>query len=116
MFSVGDSSASPLTEKLLARPRLIGELRARIPDVTYSHLLPYNTTTKERDLALLLGIPMYGPDPRYFPIGTKTGSREAFAAAGVSFPMGVNDVRSLDDVVSALIETRAARPAPLPRW
>ena len=24
--------------------------------------------------------------------------------------MGVNDVRSLDDVVSALIETRAARP------
>ena len=115
MFSVGDSSASPLTEKLLARPRLIGE-PGRIPDVTYSHLFPYNTTTKERDLALLLGIPMYGPDPRYFPIGTKTGSREAFAAAGVSFPMGVNDVRSLDDVVSALIETRAARPGPLPRW
>ena len=31
MFSVGDSSASPLTEKLLARPRLIGELRRPDP-------------------------------------------------------------------------------------
>jgi hypothetical protein len=110
LFAVGDSSPSPLSAKLLARPRLVGELRARIPDVAYSHMLPYNTTTDERDLALLLGIPMYGPDPRYFPIGTKTGSREAFATAGISFPMGVNDIRSLDDVVSALIQTRAARP------
>ena len=110
LVSVGDSSATPLTEKLMARPRLVGELRARIPDPAYSHLVPYNTTTNERDLALLLGIPMYGPDPRHFPMGTKTGSREAFAAAGISFPMGINDVRSLDDVVSALIETRAARP------
>src|SRR3954451_19734825 len=62
LLSVGDSSATPLTEKLLARPRVIGELRALIPDVAYSHLVPYNTTTKERDLALSLGIPMYGAD------------------------------------------------------
>jgi hypothetical protein len=110
LLSVGDSSATPLTEKLLARPRVIGELRALIPDVAYSHLVPYNTTTKERDLAVSLGIPMYGADPRHFPIGTKTGSREAFAAADVQFPLGVNDVRSLDDVVSALVELRVARP------
>ena len=110
LVSVGDSSATPLTEKLLARPRLIGELRARIPDRAWSHLVPYNTTSNERDLALLLGIPMYGADPRHFPIGTKTGSREAFGAAGISFPHGVNGVRSLDDVVSALTELRSARP------
>ncbi|HEU4332724.1 MAG TPA: peptide ligase PGM1-related protein [Lapillicoccus sp.] len=110
MVSVGDSSATPLTEKLLARPRLVSQIRALIPDLTFSHMVPYNTTRLERDLALVLGIPMYGADPRHFPIGTKTGSREAFSAAGISHPMGVNDVRSLDDVVSALAGLRAARP------
>jgi hypothetical protein len=110
LVSVGDSSATPLTEKLLARPRLVSQIRSLIPDPAVSHLVPYNTTRLERDLALLLGIPMYGADPRHFPIGTKTGSREAFAAAGISHPMGVNDVRSVDDVVTALAGLRAARP------
>jgi hypothetical protein len=110
LVPVGDSSATPLTEKLLGRPRLVTQIRSLIPDPAFSHLLPYNTTGLERDLALLLGIPMYGADPRHFPIGTKTGSREAFAAAGISHPMGVNDVRSVDDVVSALVGLRAARP------
>lgn len=110
MVAVGDSSATPLTEKLLARPRLVAQIRGLIPDPTLSHMLPYNTTRLERDLALVLGIPMYGADPRHFPIGTKTGSREAFSAAGISHPHGVNDVRTVDDVVSALAGLRAARP------
>ncbi len=110
LVSVGDSSATPLTEKLLARPRLVSQIRSLIPDPAFSHLVPYNTTTRERDLSLLLGIPMYGADPRHFPIGTKTGSREAFATAGISHPIGVNDVRSVDDVVTALAGLRAARP------
>lgn len=110
LVAVGDSSATPLTEKLLARPRLVTQIRALIPDPAFSHLVPYNTTSLERDLALVLGIPMYGADPRHFPLGTKTGSRQAFSAAGVAHPLGVNDVRSLDDVVAALVSLRAARP------
>jgi len=110
LVSVGDSSATPLTEKLLARPRMISQIRSLIPHPAFSHLLPYNPTRLERDLSLLLGIPMYGPDPRHAPLGTKTGSREAFAAAGISHPLGVNDVRSVDDVVTALAGLRAARP------
>jgi hypothetical protein len=110
MVAIGDSSATPLTEKLLARPRLVAQIRGLIPDRTFSHMVPYNTTRLERDLALVLGIPMYGADPRHFPIGTKTGSRQAFSAAGVSHPHGVNDVRTVDDVVSALVDLRANRP------
>ncbi len=110
LVAVGDSSAIPLTEKLLARPRILNQIRTLIPDTSFSHLVPYNTTPLERDLSLILGIPMFGADPRHFPIGTKTGSREAFAAARVTHPMGVNDVRTLDDVVAALTEIRAGRP------
>ena len=58
-----DGSSRPLTQKLLERPRLIQQIRALIPDLDRAHLVPFNTTPLERDLALALGIPMYGADP-----------------------------------------------------
>ena len=65
-----------------------------VPDRARSHLVPYNSTTRERDLALLLGIPMYAADPRLFPLGTKTGCRRVFAEAGVAHPFGAEDLHS----------------------
>jgi hypothetical protein len=75
------------------------------------HLVPYNTTELERDLAIRLGIPMYGADPRHFELGTKSGCRKLFEQAGVSYPLGSEDLRTPDDVVAALRRLRAARPA-----
>jgi hypothetical protein len=83
LVAVGDSSSRPLTEKLLARPRLLAQITSLVPDQLRSHLVPYNTTSLERDLSIMLGIPMYGADPRLFPLGTKTGCRRVFSEAGV---------------------------------
>lgn len=110
LVSVDDSGPDSLIEKILARPRLIAHLRDLVPDRAVSHLLPYNTTPLERDLALLLGIPMYGADPRLFPLGTKTGCRRLFAQAGVRHPAGVEDLHSRDDLVGALLALRTERP------
>ena len=41
-----------------------GRSRRGSPTATRCHLIPYNTTERERDVALTLGIPMYGADPR----------------------------------------------------
>ena len=106
LVAVGDSTPGSLTEKLLARPRVLAEIASHIPDPTRSHLVPYTTTVRERDLALSLGIPMYGADPRLFHLGTKTGCRRLFAEAGVRFPAGAEDVRTVEDVVGALVELR----------
>lgn len=110
LVSVGDSSALPLTDKLLERPRLVAEIAAMVPDPLRSHLIPYTSTERERDLALLLGIPMYAADPRHFVLGTKTGCRRLFAEAGVSHPAGFEDLHTLEDVVRSLVELRATRP------
>ena len=59
-----DASPRSLSEKLLDRPRLLHRIAGLVPDRARSHLVPYNTTELERDLALALGIPMYGADPR----------------------------------------------------
>ncbi len=49
-----------------------------------------------------LGIPVYGPHPSCGGLGTKTGSRETFEVAGVPFPRGANQVRSVSEVARAL--------------
>jgi hypothetical protein len=104
-----DGSSRPLTQKLLERPRLIETIRSLIADPDRAHLVPYNTTTMERDLALRLGIPMYGAAPRFFPLGTKSGCRRIFAECDVPHPLGYEDLQSLDEVVHAILKMRAAR-------
>src|SRR5262245_37170955 len=106
-----DSSTRPLSLKLLERPRLIEHIRALIVDFERAHLVPYNTTTLERDLALQLGIPMYGADPKTFWLGTKSGSRRVFAEEGVPHPLGVENLSSIEDAARAIAEMRARTPA-----
>ncbi len=110
LISVGDGSPRPLSEKVLERPRLLRRIAALIPDPALCHLVPYNTTALERDIALTLGIPMYGADPRLVELGTKTGCRRLFAEAGVQHPRGVEDLHTLEDVTRAVVAMRAQQP------
>src|SRR4051795_731445 len=102
LISVGDSSAASLSEKLLARPRLLARIAAQIPNPRRSHLIPYNTTELERDVAISLGIPMYGADPRLADLGTKSGCRRLFADVSIPHPLGVENLRSVEDVADAI--------------
>lgn len=111
LIPVGDASPVPLSAKLLARPRLLREIRAVIPNPTRSHLIPYNTTPLERDAALSLGIPMYGADPRLADLGTKTGCRRTFEELGVQCPVGAEDLHTVDDIVAGVQSMRARRPS-----
>jgi hypothetical protein len=111
LVSVNDASPRSLSEKLLDRPRLLARIAASIPNRARSHLVPYNTTELERDVALSLGIPMYGADPRLAELGSKTGCRRLFAEVGVPHPLGAEDLHSLDGVVDALVAMRGQRPA-----
>jgi hypothetical protein len=74
-------------------------------------MVPYNTTELERDVAVRLGIPMYGADPRHFPLGTKTGCRRIFEDEGVPHPLGVEDLWTIDDAIDAIADVRARKPA-----
>lgn len=102
LVSVGDWSPRPLAEKVLERPRLLARLRSLIADPYRAVLLPFMTTELEAQLALELGIPVYGPDPRLAVLGTKSGSRRVFAAAGVPHPRGREELRTVADVVGAV--------------
>ena len=111
LVPVGDASALPLSAKLLARPRLLREIRSLIPNPERSHLIPYNTTPLERDVALSLRIPMYGADPRLEDLGSKTGCRRMFEELGVQCPVGAEDLHTVDDIVAGVQSMRVRRPS-----
>ena len=105
-----DGAPQPLSVKLLQRPRLLAKIRSLIVDPHRAHLVPFNTTRYERDLALSLGIPLYGADPKHLEYGMKSGCRKLFREAGISLPDGFEDLDSEDALIDAVAELRRARP------
>ena len=82
-------------------PRLLSHISSLIPDRSRSHLVPYNVTSLERDVSLALGIPLYGADPRFFDLGTKSGCRALFAEEGVTGTRQVSRVSTPSTTSSA---------------
>src|SRR5207249_5331213 len=111
LISPLDLSVRALSDKLLERPRLMERIRSLIMDPDRAHLVPFNTTNRERELALQLGIPMYGADPKFFPLGTKSGCRKIFMDEDVPYPLGREDLGSKEDLVEAIAQMRATKPS-----
>lgn len=107
---VYDGTGRPLTEKILERPRFLDRVRRWIGRPDRSYLTTFNVTRLERDLALELDVPLNGVDPEHLWLGTKSGSRRAFRAAGVATALGFEDVRTEDDLVRSLASLRQQRP------
>jgi hypothetical protein len=106
-----DASPRPLAKKLLERPKMLEKIRALIPDPTRAHLVPFATTAADRDLAMRLGIPMYGCDPKHLPFGTKSSSRRLFREEGVPLPLGREDLSDEESLVRAIAEMRREKPS-----
>jgi hypothetical protein len=110
LLSCHDASDMPLTQKILDRPRLVERIRSAIADPEAAHLTCFNSTALERSLAVRLGIPLYGNDPKLNYLGTKSGSRELFREAGVALPEGFENLRDAEDVVEAVVELKRRNP------
>src|ERR1700756_270396 len=106
-----DRSVRPLSDKLLERPRLIERIRSLIMDPDRAHLVPFNTTSREKELALRLGIPMYGADPKFFSLGTKSGCRKIFMEENVPHPLGYENLGSKEELIEAIAQMRAEKPS-----
>jgi hypothetical protein len=101
VVSLVDGRNQPLTKKLLSRPGAIERIRALVAKPELAFLLPFATSPDEVELAVRLGIPLYGADPALEWLGTKTGSRRVFAEEGVQHARG-SDVDGEQDVLRAL--------------
>jgi PGM1 C-terminal domain len=108
--SPGEARFRPLSRKVLDRPRTLARIKDLIPDPDRAHLVPFMTTWDDRELAMRLGIPMYGADPVHREFGTKTEGRRLFAEAGVSHPDGAEGLHTRREVAEAVVALRRRRP------
>ena len=104
LLSCYDAGDTPLTEKLLNRPRLLQRIKQLIDTESPAHLVFFNVTEAEQKLSVALQIPMYGCPPELNYLGTKSGSRNVFEEATVRMPFGKTDLHSKQDVLMALSE------------
>ncbi|MBI2776192.1 MAG: hypothetical protein HYX57_02835 [Chloroflexi bacterium] len=109
VIEVGGGVRRSVAARLVDRPDLIERLRAEIGDRP-ALIEPWNVTEHEVAFALALGVPINGTAPELRPIGFKSAGRRLFTDARVAMPYGLEDVRSVDDVVDAVLAIRAARP------
>lgn len=110
LVSVSDGSSRPLVDKLLSRPLLLDRLRTLAGATPFRVVFPFNTTEKEVLLGNTLNTPVYGPDPSLVGLGTKSGSRRVFAAAGLPYPAGAEDLRSVEEIVEVIGSLRSRNP------
>ncbi len=110
LISCDDASPQPLTEKLLARPRVLQRIREAIRDPDTAHMTCFTVTELERALGIALDLPVYGCDPSLYHLGTKSGSRKIFREAGLEIPAGFEDLANPDDVGEALVDLKKQQP------
>lgn len=111
LLSCYDASRTPLTQKVLTRPRLIKRILDHVKDTRFAHISCFNVTRYEKELALKLNIPIYGTDPSLLHLGTKSGSRKLFKQAGIDTPEGFEDLKTEQDIIDALIKLKTSNPA-----
>jgi hypothetical protein len=108
LLDCDDASPRPLTRKILERPRLVQRIKAGIRHP--GHMVVFNSTPLERELARQLGVPLNACDPELVHLGSKTGSRELFRAAGLQCAPGRDGLRDVGELPQALAETLAEAP------
>jgi hypothetical protein len=110
LLECADASPVPLSEKILARPRLMHRIRTAIGDLSRAHMVCFNTSPLERSLSVQLGIPLYANDPSLSDLGSKSGCREVFREAGIRFPAGFERLHSPGDIAEALAALQTDNP------
>jgi hypothetical protein len=109
LVALDDASARPLSQKLLDRSRVLERIKGMVRHERFAYVAPFQSGDTERDVAISLGLPLYGAHPCHEPLGSKSGSRKLFADCGVPHPVGVENLSSVDSVVSAIVSLRASR-------
>lgn len=104
MFSADDWRDVPLTQKILERPVLLERLRRHVQGHSNAYLTCYQSSHLEMKLAVELGIPILGTDPRHLEFGSKSKARGLFAQAGIPVPPGRADLRTEREIAEAILE------------
>lgn len=110
LISLMDRSDRPLTQKILERPAVVERIRKAIVNPSMSYIEVYYNTDLERELAVKLGIPLFGSSKNLGHWGAKTGSREIFEKLDIAHPKGYGSIYSMKDAAEAVCRLKEECP------
>jgi hypothetical protein len=110
LLSLDDPSLQPLSEKILANPFKLQELKSAVRFPESAHMTCFNASGYERSLAVRLGMPLYACDPALAHLGNKSQSRNLFRSLGLDLPDGFEDLRDRADLIGALVDLQRRNP------
>ncbi len=99
-----DRELKPLTQKILERPALLERLRRQIARCPNSYLTVYRSTDLEMQLAVALGIPIMGTDPRHAHLSGKCNARALFMELGIPVVEAKSGLSHVEDLTDALLQ------------
>src|SRR5262245_6444049 len=109
LVSAVDGTFQPLSAKLLSRPRLLERIRNHVAEPRLAVVVPFVMSELEVQLALALGIPIYGSHPALSVLASKSGARRLFREEAIPHAVGVAGVQSCDELVAAIRSIRKQR-------
>jgi hypothetical protein len=111
LVSPVDGTFQPLSAKLLSRPRLLDRIRSHVAEPRLAVVVPFVMSDLEVQLALALGIPIYGSHPALSVLGSKSGARRLFREESIPHAVGEDNVHTRSDLVDAIRSIREQRPS-----
>jgi len=109
LVSPVDGTFQPLSAKLLSRPRLLERIRSHVVDPPLAVVVPFVMSDLEVQLAVTLGIPIYGSHPALSALGSKSGARRLFREESIPHAVGEDNVHTRSDLVNAIRLIREQR-------
>src|SRR4029450_8898827 len=107
---VPDDSPRPIAAKLLDRPDLMAALRVSFANgPAFSE--PWTVTQREVEVAERLQVPIDGPASNLWHLGFKSSGRRLFMEAALPLPAGREDIRTVNQLLAAIVEIRKQRPS-----
>lgn len=101
--SLMDRELKPLTQKILQRPALLERLRRQIARVPNAYLSVYRSTELEMELAVELGVPIMGTDPRHRSLSGKNEARAFFRDLGIEVISARAGLQNIEDLAEAIV-------------
>jgi hypothetical protein len=109
ILDVDDGTPRSVAAKIAADPELQREIRSIIRGRP-ALIEPWNVTETEEAMAVAIGVPVNGTRSALRVLGFKSEGRRLIRRAGVPIPAGVEDVRTVDDVIRAIARIGRERP------
>jgi hypothetical protein len=104
-----DSSAKPLSQKILDRPRLVEKIRNFLRSQK-AYMVCFNSTKLEEQLSVKLNIPLLASSPKLLYWGSKSGSREIFSACQIPHPDGSLSIENIEDLIDEIFRLWQRKP------